>query len=87
MTKEFIELDKTELENLLNTSLPPIIARAKVADYTGGYYSPGTLANEDSKGTGPRNPICGEGGKVAYMKPYFIEWLLAKSRIRQTANK
>lgn len=83
---KFIEVEKDELKAYLESELPPIISRSKISEYTGGYYSPGTLANEDSRGTGPKNPICGEGGKIAYMKPYLIEWILSKSKVKQLIN-
>lgn len=81
----YTELDKEELRSLLEHELPPIVARAEVSKYLGGYYSSGTLANEDSRGTGPKHPIYGEGGKVAYMKPHFIDWVLSKTTIKKIA--
>lgn len=71
-----------KIRKRLEEDLPPIIARSEVGKYTGGLYSPRTLANEDSKGTGVKNSFKLKGdnirGHVGYLKEDFIEWLLAK---------
>lgn len=71
-----IEQIRQELEN----SLPPIIARKEVKKYTGGMFSPRTLANEDSQGTGIKNRIKMKGtrGGVGYLKNDFIDWFVHK---------
>ena len=53
--------------NLAN-SLPPIIARKKVAHYFGGAISSKTLANADSLGIGPKGRLK-VGREVAYPTP------------------
>lgn len=57
--------------------LPPIIARKKVAYFTGGLVAPKTLRNEDCKGTGPRERMATTLG-TAYPTPYLLEWLEQK---------
>lgn len=51
----------------------PIVARSEIAKFTGGLINPRTVANLDSKGTGP--PRFRVGRKVAYPVDTFIEWL------------
>ena len=75
-----------ELKELLDKEWPPIIARSKIDEYTGGTYQSGTLANEDSKGTGPKNPVYGQGGRVSYLKPYLIDWVMNKVIVKETID-
>lgn len=60
--------------NLLEESLPPFFPRKKVHVLTFGIVNPRTLANRDSKGTGPTGRF-----KVSretwYSAPEFLEWL------------
>jgi len=75
-----------KLKENLERDLPPIIARKDVKRYTGGLYSPKTLANEDCQGTGVPNLIKlkgGHRGSVAYLKADFIEWFLNKVDIQK----
>lgn len=51
-----------------------VVARSKVGEFTGGIYAPRTLANLDSKGTGPRDRVM-VGGKIAYPIDAMIEFL------------
>lgn len=62
-----------------------VVARARISQFTGGLVSPGTLANEDSRGTGPRGRFV-VGRKVAYPVDAIIEWLQARARQRSTQN-
>ena len=55
-------------------SLPPIIARHAVKYFTGGAISPGTVANDDSNGRGPRKRLK-MNGHVVYPADYFLEYL------------
>ena len=57
----------------LEKSLPPVIARVDVNKYFSGLITPGTLANRDCEGTGPRSFKLGK--KVAYTRGDFIAWL------------
>lgn len=55
----------------------PVVARSEVRKFTGGIFSPRTLANLDSKGEGPRGRLR-LGRKVCYPKNELIEWLLER---------
>ena len=80
------EQGRKELIDILQKEWPPIIARSKIDFYTGGVYQAGTLANEDSKGTGPKNPIYGQGGRVSYLKPHLIDWVMNKVIVKETID-
>lgn len=66
----------------IRRELPPILTRAKAALASGGAYSPGTLANLDSKGAGPRRGTL--GGKTVYLRDDFLRWL--QDRITKPAT-
>lgn len=55
-------------------SFPPIIARHAVKYFTGGAISPGTVANDDSNGKGPRKRYR-LNGHIVYPAEYFLEYL------------
>lgn len=57
-----------------------IVARAEIKQFTGGGICPKTLANADSKGSGPEGRFF-VGRRVCYTVPSFINWL------RQNAKK
>ena len=54
--------------------LPPLIARKRVAYFTGGAISPKKVANDDCRGTGPavRHRI---GEAIVYPKAIFLAYL------------
>ncbi|OPX40664.1 MAG: hypothetical protein B1H13_06300 [Desulfobacteraceae bacterium 4484_190.3] len=52
----------------------PLVARSRVADFSGGLLNPRTLANHDAAGTGPRGKIR-IGRLVAYEKEALVLWL------------
>lgn len=56
-----------------------IVARAEVKKFTGGGISPKTLANADSKGTGPEGPFF-MGRRICYTVPAFLEWLRNRTK-------
>lgn len=66
----------------LSAELPPVVARAAVPRLLGGLVSAGTLANEDSAGTGPAGRFY-LGKKAAYEREALVNWL----RERLTAAK
>lgn len=76
-------MDKEIIRIELEKSLPAIIARKEVKKYTGGMFSPRTLANEDSQGTGIKNRIKMKGirGGVGYLKSDFIDWFIKKLQV------
>lgn len=53
--------------------LPPFITRKMVTRYFPGLISPGTLANLNSEGKGPRYAKVGK--KVVYRTKDLLEWL------------
>ena len=65
-----------------------LVARSRIAEFSGGTLTPGTLANLDSKGLGPLNRIR-VGRKVAYPVAELIEWMLERSELldRRTPQK
>lgn len=65
--------DRELLDNLRRT-LPPIFSRETASKMIGGIFSPRTLSNFDSAGTGPANKTH-IGKKVAYGKEEFLAWL------------
>lgn len=66
----------------LSSELPPVVARAAVPKLLGGLVSAGTLANEDSAGTGPAGRFY-LGKKAAYEREALVAWL----RDRLSASK
>ena len=66
-------MGKTNLLDLIET-LPPVMARSEVGRLLGGVVAPGTLANEDSRGTGPRGRFL-IGRRVVYKTDELLSWL------------
>ncbi len=64
----------------------PIIARAEVERFTGGGISAKTLANADSKGTGPEGRFF-VGRRVCYTVIALIEWLRINAKNTHAAEK
>ena len=56
-----------------------IIARDKVAEFTGGVITPKYIANLDSQGEGPEGRIR-IGRKVVYSVDKFIEWMEKRTK-------
>jgi hypothetical protein len=50
------------------------VARTKISEFSGGMICAGTLANEDSKGTGPEGGFVMNGRKMYQVDP-LITWL------------
>jgi len=70
----------TDVFAALEKELPPVVFRtwAKWGDYIP--YAPGTVANEDSMGTGPKERIiCGR--VVGYPRHALIEWLKSRTKV------
>lgn len=62
------------LISALRAELPPTFARTAVPKLTGEIISAGTLANEDSRGTGPAG-VFYMGRKAVYERESFLVWL------------
>ena len=58
----------------LTASLPPVFARTEVGRLTGGIVAPGTMANHDSRGTGPEG-VFFVNRRACYRREAFVEWL------------
>jgi len=59
----------------------PIVSRTEIAKFTGGLYTPRTMANLDSMGVGAPRGRCGR--KIFYPVSTLVEWLQARSRAAQ----
>lgn len=57
-----------------------LVAREKIAEFTGGILTPKTLANLDATGEGPKGRIT-VGRKVAYPVDLLIDWLETRSKL------
>jgi hypothetical protein len=76
MNETVKQVDFTELEQVL----PPIIFRNWPKWRDTLPIAPRTCANEDSKGTGPKEKImCGR--VVGYPRAAFIQWLRERSKV------
>ena len=64
------------IDKLLET-LPPIIARNKIAELTGGLIAKGTMQNFDSEGKGPPRIVL-NNRRSGYIREDFVEWLKSK---------
>lgn len=73
------DTDKEQLFKKLENTLPAVFSRQEAARQLGYAISAKTLANLDAKGLGPSQKLH-IGGKVAYEKENFLEWL--KERIK-----
>ena len=71
---------KVDLSFLASKWKSPIVARTHVSEFSGGILKPGTLANEDSAGTGPKVRI--KIGKLtAYPVEVLIAWMEGRAEI------
>jgi len=57
----------------IRSELPPTFTRKFICERLGGYLTPGTLANLDSKGQGPGGIRAGKS--VLYEREHFLIWL------------
>lgn len=76
MTKqEFIE---STIDSMAESWPSPIVSRKAVKEFTGGAASGKSIANEDSKGTGPegRFLLCGQ---TVYPKESLCAWLKTRT--------
>jgi hypothetical protein len=58
----------------------PIVARSQVGVFSGGFIAPGTLANLDSQGVGPKERIS-IGRNSGYTVKSLIEFLRERATI------
>ena len=79
-------VDIAQLRADLEQALPPIIARRKIEHYLGGLYKAESMAVFDSNGTGVKNPVRMEGGKVGYHKEDLINWFISRVEAANVTN-
>ena len=75
---EDVDIEKL-IKEKLREAFPPVFARHKVGELSGGLVSSGTCANADSAGTGPAIRLR-IGRHTAYERESFISWLLEKNQ-------
>jgi len=56
----------------------PVVARKSAREFSGGILSPKTMANEDSKGTGPEGRFL-LMNQTVYPKESLCAWLKSRS--------
>ena len=61
----------------LRSELPATFSRTEIGKLFGGIIAPGTLANEDSHGTGPKG-LFFIGRRACYKREEFLDWLEAR---------
>ena len=71
--------EETSIRELLEPVLPPILFRnhPKFKEWTG--FSPRTVANMDSQGTGPGERLI-VGRVTGYPRESFLRWLASRTR-------
>lgn len=74
-------MEKVNLSPLAARWPSSLVAREKIAEFTGGILTPKTLANLDATGEGPKGRIT-VGRKVAYPVDLLIAWLEARASNR-----
>jgi predicted DNA-binding transcriptional regulator AlpA len=72
------------LKSLADKWPSTIVSRDKIADFTGGLISKGTIANLDSEGQGPPKFYLGPR-KIGYPIETLIPWL--EDRIRKATAR
>jgi hypothetical protein len=86
-----METNERLFEQMAERWPSPVVARKRISDFSGGVLSKKSMANEDSRGTGPegRFLLCNQ---VVYPVESLVEWLKTrmapdwKSRKRTTAT-
>lgn len=66
--------------------MPHPVMRCRIGELTNGAISPRTVANHDSKGTGPKGRFL-INGKIAYSRDSFLEWLASRIYSASKARK
>jgi hypothetical protein len=66
-------------DQLLKKWPSELVARSEVSAFTGGAVCPGTVANADCEGVGPKGRFR-IGRKVVYPAVALVEWLKERSR-------
>lgn len=57
-----------------------IVARTEVKGFSGGVLNSGTMANEDSRGTGPEGAFM-IGRKKVYTVDGLIDWMVKRASV------
>jgi len=67
--------EKSKLDLFKENWGAPYVARHQVAKFSGGLLNPGTMANHDCKGNGPKGNIR-IGRNIAYNVEELITWMI-----------
>ncbi len=70
---------RKHLESLREKWSSSIVARSEVKAFSGGVLNPGTMANEDSRGTGPESFKIGR--RTVYPVESLIDWMAKRASV------
>lgn len=84
MERELNTIEQDFSRALLD-SLPPLVARERVEELTGGLVSSKTLSNMDGRGLGPEEAYR-VGRKIAYKRESLVEWMIERYGVERVAN-
>ena len=82
LKREFSMQSVHTLITRLRAEMPPAFTRKVACQLLGGLYSPGTLANLDSSGEGPKGIRAGKA--VLYERETFLAWLQKRMSMEVT---
>ena len=74
-----IESKKLDFSGLIEAWPSPLVAREKVDEFSGFVLNARTLANYDSRGTGPKGRIK-IGRKICYPVASLVEWMRERAQ-------
>lgn len=77
--------EQKEFADILLSEMPPVVARKSVSQFLGGMVDMRTLANADSKGTGPEVAYA-VGRSVVYRREALVDWLMRHFDVRRLVN-
>lgn len=77
-------MNKEILLQILETAYPPVIVRSEIDRLKPQFVSSGSMANEDSAGTGPEGMFY-IGRKACYTRESYCKWLVARFRPKETS--
>jgi hypothetical protein len=81
-----MEIDMDQFTGLKDKWPSDIVSRSEIYSFTGGAVRPGTMANADCDGKGPKGSFM-IGRKVVYPVASVIDWLREKATQRPVKDK
>ena len=72
---------KPDLSGLRDRWPSSVVVREKVGDFSGNILNPGTIANWDAEGRGPKGRFRINGKRIAYPVDSLIEFLEEHSEL------